>query len=374
MEAELSVLPDLPAHARVGMFGAPATYRAYVRFSNGACTRQSDRKPDVRGVAIKVARRRRQEAHPGNGETRARRTSFSSRARPRRFATPTSSWVRTGRAEAGAPPAARDPSASESAARSSSSAASSRRPRRPIGSLATTRYFSALPIQVGAPRRPLRARAPRGSGRTARRRSDDLGAELAGPTATGAGVLRFRVQFYVDRDAGRRSRTPPWSGARGTLPSLTRRAAHARETGRLVASRDAPRRAHRGALVRSVARARRVQAAGQHDARAQRGLSPQHEGAGRRRRAGRTHAVRIEQSERRPRHGQARSPASPWPVRRLLLVSRAANDGQSGVLRKARVAVVHEAEPKLRTLRRGHSPGMSAVLAEADGRGLHGAT
>jgi hypothetical protein len=49
-----TVLPDLPPHARVGLFATPATYRAYVRFSNGAGTHQPDPKPDVRGIAIKV--------------------------------------------------------------------------------------------------------------------------------------------------------------------------------------------------------------------------------------------------------------------------------------------------------------------------------
>lgn len=54
LEAELTVLPDLPEHARIGLFAGPASYRAYVRFSNGAGKHQSDRKPDVRGVALKV--------------------------------------------------------------------------------------------------------------------------------------------------------------------------------------------------------------------------------------------------------------------------------------------------------------------------------
>ena len=52
--AELTVLPDLPPHARQGLFATPATYPAYVRYSNGAGTRQADTVGDVRGVAIKV--------------------------------------------------------------------------------------------------------------------------------------------------------------------------------------------------------------------------------------------------------------------------------------------------------------------------------
>jgi hypothetical protein len=54
VEGELTVLDDLPEPARAGLFAKPATYRAYVRFSNGDGRRQGDTKGDVRGVAIKV--------------------------------------------------------------------------------------------------------------------------------------------------------------------------------------------------------------------------------------------------------------------------------------------------------------------------------
>jgi len=52
--AEFTILPELPPFARVGLFSQPATYKAYVRFSNGSGARQSDGKNDVRGLAIKV--------------------------------------------------------------------------------------------------------------------------------------------------------------------------------------------------------------------------------------------------------------------------------------------------------------------------------
>jgi hypothetical protein len=54
LEATFTVLPDLPAHARAGLFAAPAKFRACVRYSNGSGARQHDRKPDVRGIAVKV--------------------------------------------------------------------------------------------------------------------------------------------------------------------------------------------------------------------------------------------------------------------------------------------------------------------------------
>lgn len=52
--AELEVLAGIPEHARVGMFAEPKKYDAVVRFSNGGPAPQSDKRPDVRGVAVKV--------------------------------------------------------------------------------------------------------------------------------------------------------------------------------------------------------------------------------------------------------------------------------------------------------------------------------
>ena len=49
VEAELQVLGNLPPHARQGLFAEPATYRAYVRFSNGAGVRQPDKTPACAG-------------------------------------------------------------------------------------------------------------------------------------------------------------------------------------------------------------------------------------------------------------------------------------------------------------------------------------
>jgi hypothetical protein len=54
VEAEFEVLADIPEDARVGMFATPKTYPALARFSNGAAHRQSDKKMDVRGLAVKL--------------------------------------------------------------------------------------------------------------------------------------------------------------------------------------------------------------------------------------------------------------------------------------------------------------------------------
>ncbi len=54
LRAEIEILGELPAHARVGLFAEPKKYDAYVRFSNGGGRALEDKKPDVRGFAIKI--------------------------------------------------------------------------------------------------------------------------------------------------------------------------------------------------------------------------------------------------------------------------------------------------------------------------------
>lgn len=50
----LRVLEGLPEHARHGLFAAPGEHEVWVRLSNGAMDRQSNRRPDIRGFAMRV--------------------------------------------------------------------------------------------------------------------------------------------------------------------------------------------------------------------------------------------------------------------------------------------------------------------------------
>jgi hypothetical protein len=50
----LEVLADLPEFASHGLFATPAALEVQVRLSNGGMDRASDRKPDVRGLALRV--------------------------------------------------------------------------------------------------------------------------------------------------------------------------------------------------------------------------------------------------------------------------------------------------------------------------------
>jgi hypothetical protein len=54
LRAELRVIEEVPEPLRVGIFAKAATYRAYARYSNGSGARARDAKGDVRGLAVKV--------------------------------------------------------------------------------------------------------------------------------------------------------------------------------------------------------------------------------------------------------------------------------------------------------------------------------
>lgn len=52
--ASFEVRSDVPEHLKVGLFAEPKTYDAVVRFSNGGPVMAADKKPDVRGIGVKL--------------------------------------------------------------------------------------------------------------------------------------------------------------------------------------------------------------------------------------------------------------------------------------------------------------------------------
>jgi hypothetical protein len=54
VRAEVEVHPNLPENLARGVFAAPTTHRAWIRFSNSADEPQRDKKADGRGMAIKL--------------------------------------------------------------------------------------------------------------------------------------------------------------------------------------------------------------------------------------------------------------------------------------------------------------------------------
>jgi hypothetical protein len=199
------VLPDLPEAARVALFARPATYKAYVRFSNGSGARQSDHKGDVRGVAIKVVGVAGKKIIPGM-ESAATQDFLLIRSAVTAFrnadefvqvvlgvASPPFGLLRVG-VKIGFGRLLRILRQSV------------RGLNAPTVSLATTRYFSAAPIRFGAyaAHYALRPGAGEAAGAGATSSSpeylaDNMAARLrAGPVA-----YDFQVQFFVDE-----ARTP----------------------------------------------------------------------------------------------------------------------------------------------------------------------
>jgi len=54
LRARFDVLPDLPPHARAGLFARPGAHDALIRLSHASMNVQPDRVPDIHGFAIKV--------------------------------------------------------------------------------------------------------------------------------------------------------------------------------------------------------------------------------------------------------------------------------------------------------------------------------
>jgi hypothetical protein len=198
VEATFEVLGELPAYAKVGLFAAPATYRTLVRFSNGTGRRQSDRKPDVRGIALKLLGVPGKKVIPGM-ETARTQDFLLNRGRTQAFSDPEDFvWL----IESAETPALlpfkaisrfglrRGVALLKEVVRALS---------QPIASVATTDFFSMLPVQFGDlackyALFPVDADAP---GTKPGTTPNHLGEELAARLAKTPVQYDFKVQFFV---------------------------------------------------------------------------------------------------------------------------------------------------------------------------------
>ena len=204
VEAELTVLPDLPEHARVGLFGKPGTFRAFVRFSNGAGQKQPDPKGDVRGIAIKVMGVDGKKIIPGleNAKTQdflliqSPATPFSNAHQFVSFVMATANPLLLLPRMIGLFGLSR---AFQLLGKLVKSLAV------PVTSVATSRYWSALPIKFGpyAVKYGLQPHAQPAPGAQKGTSPGYLTDELAARLKAGPVVYDFRVQFFVDE-----ARTP----------------------------------------------------------------------------------------------------------------------------------------------------------------------
>lgn len=200
-EAIFTVLPDLPAHARVGLFAQPGTYRAYVRYSNGAGKHQPDAKPDVRGIAIKVLGVSGKKVIPGMEDATTQDfLAIRSSSTPFRNADEFVGFVR-----AASNPLLLLPRVIGLLGFSRAFAVLGKLAKglkEATTSVATTRYFSALPIAFGehAVRFSLVPRTTPAAGAAPSTDPDYLHKELADRLAKDAVEYDFAVQFFVSEE------------------------------------------------------------------------------------------------------------------------------------------------------------------------------
>ena len=205
--AEFQVLPDLPEHARFGVFSEPRVFPAVVRFSNGKSFNKPDKRPQPRGIAIKLVgvpgpKLLEDQKDAVTQDFLATSHSVTSTVRHvRQFIAFIESNIE---AEHTRLPSCRYPSfwlAGWASPRRRDS--DGPRPHRRFGkvrSLATEHYSSPAPIKFGPYAVKFTVRPAKGTKpATKRRLTDDfLREELADRLRTGDLIFEFVVQFYVN--------------------------------------------------------------------------------------------------------------------------------------------------------------------------------
>ncbi|MEO8702744.1 MAG: hypothetical protein ABI867_22055 [Kofleriaceae bacterium] len=200
VEAEFEVLATAPEEARVGLFATPRTYKAVARFSNGAGRRQSDAKPDVRGLAVKVFGVEGKKVIPGmEDETTQDFLAIRTPSVPMRDADEFMLIVRAAATPALLPFKLIGGLGLRRGIRVIRSALSGL--KAPQSALAATSFYSALPIKYGAyaaqfafvandPAAPFKVVEPAHLG-------DGLSARLREKPVT----YDFKIRFYTDEQA-----------------------------------------------------------------------------------------------------------------------------------------------------------------------------
>jgi len=198
VEAVFTVHADLPAIARVGLFSRPGSYRTFVRFSNGSGARQDDRKPDIRGVALKLMGVTGRKLIPGMEDALTQDfLLIRTPATPVRDADEFMALVRASTSPVtGLPRLLRQ----LGPLRLVTLLARAMRSLAPIDSLATTSFYSALPIRFGdhAVHYALRPHTLREAGDCRGSGPDYLAQDLAVRLRNGPVSYDFQIQFYTD--------------------------------------------------------------------------------------------------------------------------------------------------------------------------------
>ncbi len=198
LEATFTVHADLPDAVRIGLFANPGSYRAFVRFSNGSGAHQHDRKPDIRGIAVKILGVTGRKIIPGMEDALTQDfLMIRSAATPVRNAEEFMALVRVASSPlSGLPGLLRQ----VGLRRLLDLLRRAAKTLKPVASLATTRFYSALPIQFGpyAVHYALRPNSLPEPGDCPGGNPDYLARDLAERLRRTPVSFDFQVQFYVD--------------------------------------------------------------------------------------------------------------------------------------------------------------------------------
>jgi hypothetical protein len=201
VEAVFEVLPGVPDYARVGIFGSPSTYRAYVRFSNGAGSRQPDTRPDVRGIAVKLLGIPGKKIIPALADAKTQDfLLIQSTATPFKNADEFVWFVKANASPATLLPKMIFRFGPGRAIRMLKRLLAS--VSKPVASVATSRYYSALPTKFGpyAAKYVLLPLAAADASAKPGNSADYLGEELAARLAQGPVEYDLCAQFFVDEN------------------------------------------------------------------------------------------------------------------------------------------------------------------------------
>jgi hypothetical protein len=199
--AEFQVLDDLPAYARFGVFSEPRVFPAVVRFSNGTPMRQPDKRPEPRGIAIKLIGVHGDKLPPGNKDdvTQDFLATSHSVTSTVRNAGQFIAFIEAGRKRGLLPVNLARAVGTREALRILFALVRTVILSR-VRSVATEHYSGTAPIKLGPYAVKFTVRPAEGTEPPARRRRTDnfLREELADRLRKGDLLFDFVVQFYVD--------------------------------------------------------------------------------------------------------------------------------------------------------------------------------
>lgn len=194
LKAELRVTDTLPEPLRQGAFAKATTYKTWVRLSNGQGVRQSDRKPDVRGFALKIL------DVPGESLTAGRHSldllCINHAAQPARDITQFMAFVRVAGNLVTAPFKLSQAVGFKEATRMLTWLATHAGKR--VHSMATTDFYTAVPLAFGKYAVKVRIKPNNPASQANTSDENYLRSDLVARLAKGDLKFDVMVQFFTD--------------------------------------------------------------------------------------------------------------------------------------------------------------------------------